>query len=147
MTAPTPRQFQLKIAQTHARIKHQLSELPDIYERAYNASAWQVGRESVGKIARGGISKPLEGIVGDPLDKRRPGRQAAIRRKLEEAEKHLADAESAIATIEREINKAMNRLDPPETFEALRNPISIMKDELEDLLEAQVRRRQRGEVE
>jgi len=147
VTAPTPRQFQLAIARTHANIKSKLAELPDLYERAYGAAGWQVGRESVGKISRGGISKPLEGIVGDPLDARRPGAQAGIRRALERAEKQLAEAENSVAAISRDIEKAMDRLDPKETFQALRYPISVTNEELGDLREAKARRLGRGEIE
>ncbi len=147
MTAPTPRQFQMEIAESHARIKASLAGLPHVYERAYLAAGWQVGRESVGKISRGGISKPLEGIVGDPLDPRRPGHQAAIRKQLERANKQLAVAENVISDIAKDIERAMDRLDPPETFNQLRYPISVTHDELDERHAAQQRRLGRGEIE
>lgn len=147
MTAPTPRQFDLKLVEAHARITAKLRELPDVYHRAYLAAGWQVGRENIGKISRGGVSKPLEGIVGDPLDPRRPGHQRAIRKKLEEAVAQLVVAENVIGDIAKDIEKAMNRLDPPETFDQLRYPISVTNDELVERLEAKERRLARGEIE
>lgn len=147
MTAPTPRQFELKLIEAHVRMTQKLRDLPNVYARAYLAAGWQVGRENIGKISRGGISKPLEGIVGDPLDPRRPGRQAAIRKKLENAEKQLTVAENVISDIAKDIETAMSRLDPPETFDQLRYPISVTQDELGERHEAQQRRLGRGEIE
>jgi hypothetical protein len=144
VTAPTPRQFEREIAETHARIKKTLAELPGLYSWAYGASGWQIGRESVGKISRGGISKPLESIVGDPLDRKHPGAQAGIRRTLERAKTQLADAENSITAIRRDIEKAMNKLDPREVFEPLRYPFSIKEEELKVLHEAKARREGRG---
>ena len=124
-----------------------MRDLPNVYARAYLAAGWQVGRENIGKISRGGVSKPLEGIVGDPLDPRRPGRQAAIRKKLENAEKQLEIAINVVDDIAKDIGKAMDRLDPPETFDQLRYPISVTQDELGERHEAQQRRLGRGEIE
>jgi hypothetical protein len=147
MTAPTPRQFDLKLVEAHARITAKMRELPDVYARAYMAAGWQVGRENIGKISRGGVSKPLEGIVGDPLDPRRPGRQAAIRKKLEGAEKQLEIAFNVVDDIAKDIERAMARLDPPETFDQLRYPISVTQEELSERHEAKERRMARGEIE
>lgn len=145
MTAPTPRQFDIILAQAHARITDEMKQLPELYSLAHGASVWKVSREQGGKISRGGVSKPTEAIVGDPRDPRRPGAQAGIRKALERAEKHLADAENAVVAARVDIEKAMDRLSPRETFVHERTPFSVNKAELEVLGEARLRRRERGE--
>lgn len=145
MTAPTPRQFELAIAQTLARLRRHMAELPEIYERAYGASHDRVVRASTGKITKG-RSDPTEQIVGDPLDAQRPGAQAAIRRALERAPKKLAELENDLVSIEREISRAMDRLDPAQGFEPLRFPVSATNADLDEARAAQERRVARGEA-
>lgn len=145
MTALTPARFNRQVAETRARILKELADLPELYERAYWASHTQTGRGQGGKISRGGHSAPTEQIVGDPLDPKRPGIQASIRRTLERAPKTLANVESEVIGIERQISKGMDRLDPPPGFQALRFPVSASQADLEESRAAQQRRRERGE--
>lgn len=147
MTAPTPRQFNMALDQSLTRIRQRLAELPELYEVAYQASGWKVVRDSAGKISRGSVSDPTAEIVGDPRDPQRPGRQRAIRAALEAAEGHLADAENSLGAIESSIMKAMDRLDPRETWEPTRYPITVTHEELSVSYAAQVRRKGRGEIE
>lgn len=145
MTAPTPRQFDAAVAQTLARLRQRLEDLPELYLRAYGAGHERVVRDSVGKITKGSVATPTEQIVGDPLDPLRPGAQAAVRRACERAPRHLADAENALGAIEREIFRALDRLDPHEGFAQLRYPITVTQAELEEAKAAQQRRHERGE--
>jgi hypothetical protein len=62
-------------------------------------------------------------------------------------EKQLTVAENVVTDIIKDIEAAMSRLDPPETFDQLRYPISVTHDELDDRHAAQERRLARGEVE
>lgn len=144
MTAPTPRQFEIDVARTLARLKRHLAELPLLYEQAYGASHDRVVRASAGKITKG-RSDPTEQIVGDPLDPLRPGAQAAIRRALERAPKKLAELENEVLSIEREISRTLDRLDPAPGFEPLRFPVSASNADLDESRAAQARRRARGE--
>lgn len=147
MTAPTPRQFDQAVALSLSRIRGRLAELPELYAVAYEASGWKVVRDSAGKISRGSVSDPTAEIVGDPRDPQRPGRQRAIRAALEGAEGQLANAENSLGEIERRILKAMDGLDPRETWEPTRFPITVTHQEMEVFYAAQVRRKARGEVE
>ena len=145
MTALTPARFKRQVAETRERILAELADLPELYERAYYASHSQAGRGQGGKISRGGHSDPTLQVLGDPLDKNRSGAQAKIRRTLERAPKTLATIESDVIAIERLISKAMDKLDPPPGFEALRFPVSASQADLEESRAAQKRRRERGE--
>lgn len=145
MTALTPARFKRQVVETRERILAELADLPELYERAYYASHTQAGRGQGGKISRGGHSDPTLQVLGDPLDKKRSGAQAAIRRTLERAPRTLAEMESQAIAIERSISKAMDRLDPPPGFDALRFPVSASPADLEESREAQRRRRERGE--
>lgn len=97
-------------------------------------------RGSAGKITHG-MSDPTAEVVGDPLDKKRPGAQAALRKVLERTPKRLAEAENILASAEGDIRRAMDRLDPAETFEPLRYPITTTEAERRESKEAQDRRR------
>jgi hypothetical protein len=97
-------------------------------------------RESAGKISHG-MSDPTVEVVGDPLDPKRPGAQAALRKKLENAPKRLVEAENILSSIEKDIRHAMDKLDPPERFEPTRYPITTTEAERRESKEAQDRRR------
>ena len=148
MTAPTPRQFEKMIEQTRKGMNRRLDELLEVYmgeHGAYETSHERVVRENAGKVMSGGASDPTAGIVGDPLDRERPGLQRAIRKQLEDVEGTLSAAENMINGITVKITKAMDRLDPREGFEALRYPISVSQAQLEESKQAQERRKTRGD--
>jgi len=145
VTAARPEKFNRELAASLAKMKRLMSDLPTLYAWAYNASSERVVRESVGKIHSGAVSTPTEQIVGDPLDRRRPGAQARIRAALESAPGQLANAENALVELERRIMAAMDGLDPHERPEPMRYPISVSQAELDDAKAAQKRRIDRGE--
>lgn len=142
MTALTPKQLDATLAYTLSRLKRGMAELPDLYRWAYGASHERVVRETAGRSP--GPADPTGSTVGDPLAARLAGR-AAVRRTLERVPKKLAEIENTLTAIEREIARAMDRLDPREGFEPLRYPISVKDEELEESREAQARRRERRE--
>lgn len=144
MTAPKPEAFEVQLATTYAHIRQQLGALPELYRIAHEAGHRQVVGESVGKITSGAVSDPTASIVGDPLAARKTA-QAGIRAALENAPGQLVLVESQLNAITQDITKALNRLDPRETFEPVRYPISITQDEHAQAVEAQARRRARGE--
>lgn len=115
-------------------------EQGDNADSAYSMSLEKAVRGSAGKISHG-MSDPTLEVVGDPLDKKRPGAQAALRKVLERAPKRLAEAENILSAVEADIRRAMDRLDPAETFEPIRYPITITQDELRESKDAQERRR------
>lgn len=141
----TPARFDRVLAECMANIKRMLEELPEVYERAYLASHSQARRAEGGKIMSGGPSNPTEQIVGDPLDAKRPGSQASIRRQLELAPRKLVNAENSISAIEKSVSKAMDRLDPRAGFEALRFPRTASQADLDESAAAQERRKERKE--
>lgn len=145
MTALTPARFERKVAESFANLKKLLEELPELYERAYLASHSQPVRAQGGKVMTGRPSNPTEQVVGDPLDTKRPGAQAAIRKQLELAPRKLVNAENSISAIEKTVTKAMDRLDPREGFEALRFPRSASDADLQESAEAKERRIKRHE--
>lgn len=146
MTVPTPRAFERTCDAAAESLAHRLNDLKLLYcgdqddGGAYHMSLERTVRGSAGKI-RHGMSDPTTEIVGDPLDKQRPGAQAALRRALERAPKRIQEAENILSSLEGEIRKAMDRLDPAETFEPLRYPITVTQAELADSQSAQDRRR------
>ncbi len=144
MTAMTPARFNRVLSESFANLKRLYEELPEVYERAYLASHSQSVRAEGGKVMTG-RSDPTEQIVGDPLDPKRPGAQAAIRRQLEVAPRKLAQAENSVSSIERTVQTAMDRLDPRAGFEALRFPRTASDVDLEESASAKERRKERGE--
>ena len=140
MTALRPDQFEKLVNQTRNGLVRRLDELLIAYKVAHDAALERVVRENAGKVTSGGPADPTATITGDPLDAVRPGAQAAIRRVLESAPKDLASAENTIGGISRKIERAMDRLDPREGFEALRYPISVSNADLEESRAAQERR-------
>lgn len=149
MTLLKPPTFDKVCDSTASDIKRRLDDLKVLYRGdqddggAYEMSLERTVRGSAGKISHG-VSDPTLEIVGDPLDKQRPGAQAALRRILERAPKRLAEAENILASVEADIRRAMDRLDPAETFEPLRYPITITQDEFAESKAAQDRRREEG---
>lgn len=148
MTPPTPRAFTRTCELTAESVLRRLQDLKLLYcgdqddGGAYQMSLERTMRGSAGKISHGTSDPTLE-IVGDPLDPRRPGAQAALRKVLERAPKRLAEAENILSSIEADIRRAMDRLDPAETFEPLRYPITTTEEERQESREAQNRRRAR----
>lgn len=146
MTAPTPRVFNQKCLTAADNILRRLGELRLLYcgdddsGGAYRMSLEQSVRGSAGKISHG-TTDPTVAVVGDPLDPKRPGAHAALRKVLENAPKRLVEAENILSAIEKDIRHAMDRLDPPETFEPLRYPITTTEAERRESKEAQDRRR------
>jgi hypothetical protein len=145
MTAMTPARFERVCAESFANIKALYAELPELYERAYLASHSQAVRAEGGKVMTGRPSNPTEQVVGDPLDPKRPGAQASIRRTLELAPRKLANAENSVSSIEKAVSTAMDRLDPRETPVALRFPRTASDADLEESAEAKKRRKDRHE--
>lgn len=145
MTAQRPDQFARSVQRTRIHLDSQLRQLVELYRIAHDASLERVVRESAGKVMSGSASDPTAAITGDPLDKLRPGIQAAIRRTLERAAKQLAELENSVHAIEREIAKSLDRLDPKDGFDPLRYPISVSNADLDELQAAQQRRKERGE--
>ena len=145
MTALTPKQFDVQLAATFARMRIRMEALHTLYQGAYSASLSQRVIESAGRSSS--VSDPTGNVGFDHPAISRPHAQAAIRRTLERAPTQLAKAENVLNAIETEITKAMNRLDPPATFEPLRYPISTSQADLALSHEAQQRRKARGEVE
>lgn len=146
MTAQRPDQFARTAERTRLHIDEQLRLLVELYRIAHDASLERVVRENAGKVMSGSAADPTAMITGDPLDRLRPGAQAAIRKTLERAPKKLAEAENAVAAVEREIARALDRLDPRDGFDPLRYPISVSNADLELLHEAQRRRIERGDT-
>lgn len=148
MTPPTPRTFARTCDATAENMLRRLADLKLLYcgeqgdnaDSAYSMSLEKAVRGSAGKISHG-MSDPTLEVVGDPLDKKRPGAQAALRKVLERAPKRLAEAENILSAVEADIRRAMDRLDPAETFEPIRYPITITQDELRESKDAQERRR------
>jgi hypothetical protein len=149
VTPPTPRVFNQKCLLAADNILRRLGELRILYGGdddaggAYRMSLEQAVRGSAGKISHG-MSDPTMAVVGDPLDPKRPGAQAALRKVLERAPKRLVEAENILSSIEKDIRHAMDRLDPAETFEPLRYPITTTEAERRESKEAQDRRKTRG---
>jgi hypothetical protein len=144
VTLVTPRVFEQLMSDTMLRIAVELADLVVTYQTAYEASWDRVVHETTDKVS-GGVSDPVAAIVGDPLDPRRPGLQAGVRRTLERAPKKLVEIESVASAIRREIEGAMAKLEPPETFE-IQLPKSVSPEELDAARAAQARRRERGET-
>lgn len=149
MTLQNPRTFEKTIDETAAKILRRLEDLKRLYcgdsddGGAYHMGLERTVRGSAGKISHGTSDPTLE-VVGDPLDKEgRPGLQAALRKVLDSAPKKLTEAENVLSTLETNIRKAMDRLDPPETFEPTRYPIDTTEAERQQYREAQARRRAR----
>ncbi len=146
MTPPTPRAFARTCESAADALLQRLADLKLLYcgdqddGGAYHMSLERAVRGSAGKITHG-MSDPTVEIVGDPLDPKRPGAQAALRKQLERAPKRLAEVENVLSGIEKDIRKAMARLDPPETFEPLRYPITTTQEERLESKQAQDRRR------
>lgn len=140
MTAPTPRAFDRSAKAAIARVRRELADLDDLYATAYDAGHTTAVRGSAGKIAVGGVNDPTGVIVGDPLDPRRPGAQAGLRRSCERASRKLAEIENMAASIRPELQRSLDRLDPRETFEPTRYPVSVTNAELEESRSAQRRR-------
>lgn len=145
MTVETPAQFQASSRQTLARITRALVRLQGSYLMAHNAALEKIVGDSAGKISTGERADPTATIVGDPRAQRLVG-QAALRRTLENAPQKLAELENAANAIERSILKAMDRLDPRETFEPIRYPITVSQEQIAESLAAQERREGRGEA-
>lgn len=145
MTAMTPARFNRVVSESFANMKRLYEELPAMYEQAYLASHSQAVRAEGGKVMTGRPSNPTEQVVGDPLDAKRPGAQAAIRRQLEGAPKKLAMAENSVSAVEKTIAAAMDRLDPRAGFEALRYPRTASDADLEESAAAKERRKERKE--
>ena len=149
MTLLKPASFERVCDSTADNLRRRLDDLKLLYRGdeddggAYEMGLDRTVRGSAGKISHG-MSDPTLEIVGDPLDKQRPGAQAALRRVLERAPKRLVEAENILSAIEKDIRHAMERLDPPETFEPIRYPITITQDELAESKAAQDRRRAGG---
>lgn len=149
MTVPTPRVFDQKCDVAGENILRRLADLKVLYGGdqddggAYHMGLARSVRESAGKISHG-MSDPTVEVVGDPLDPKRPGAQAALRKVLERAPKRLVEAENILSSIEEDIRHAMDRLDPAETFEPLRYPITTTEAERRESKEAQERRKARG---
>ena len=148
MTVPTPKAFTQTCDETGERLLQRLADLRLLYcgdqddGGAYDMSLDKPRRGSAGKISHG-ISDPTAEVVGDPLDRLRPGAQAALRKALERAPKRMAEAENILSAIEGEIRKAMDRLDPSMGFEPTRYPITTTIAERQESKEAQDRRRAR----
>lgn len=149
MTLQTPRAFERTCDATAETLLSRLADLRVLYcgdqddGGAYHMSLERAVRGSAGKISHG-MSDPTVEVVGDPLDPKRPGNQAALRKVLEGVPKRLVEAENILSAIEGSIRRAMDKLDPPETFEPLRYPITTTEDERRSSKEAQDRRRIRG---
>ena len=151
MTVPTPKAFDRVCDDAADQLLRRLADLKRLYrgededgaDGAYKMSLERVVRGSAGKISHG-MSNPTLEIVGDPLDRQRPGLQTALRKKLEGAPKRIQELDNILASLEGEIRKAMDRLDPPETFELTRYPITVTQAEVQESKEAQQRRRSRG---
>jgi len=140
VTALRPDQFEKIAAHLQANIETHIRELIAAYAQAHEAAWSGVVRENAGKVTSGGPADPVAGIVGDPLDRKHPGLQRAIRKELENAPTTLQGADNMISGIARKIMSAMERLSPPPTFEALRFPISASNADLEEARAAQERR-------
>ena len=148
MTVPTPRSFSRTCDKTIENITRRINdlrvlycgELPDNSDGAYAMSLEKSVRGSAGKIHHG-MSDPTLEVVGDPLDKRRPGAHAALRKKLESANTRMQELENILTSLEGDIRHAMDRHDPAETFELTRYPITVTREELRESKEAQERRR------
>jgi hypothetical protein len=152
VTVATPRVFIEKCDTAGENMLRRLADLKVLYggelgdpddNGAYGMSLEQAVRGSAGKITHG-MSDPTVAVVGDPLDPKRPGAQAALRKVLERAPKRLVEAENILSSIEKDIRHAMDRLDPAETFEPLRYPITTTEAERRESKEAQDRRKSRG---
>jgi hypothetical protein len=143
VTARSPRAFANDVAQTRSRVWSTLDELPALYREAHDAAHERIVGDSVGKIMSGGVSDPTATIVGDPMAQRLSA-QAALRRVLEQAPKRLAELENAAAILDRQIRRAMDRLDPAEGFVPLRFPRTASEADLDEARAAQ-RRRASGE--
>jgi len=139
MTAPSPREFENEVRVTLAVVQRELKAAVRAYRDAWDAGHTTAVRGSDGRVAHG-VSDPTAGVVGDPLDRRRPGAQAGIRAACERAAHRLATIDNAATSIRPDIARAMDRLDPPETFEPVIYPRTVTRAELEESRAIQQRR-------
>lgn len=146
MSVQKPDAFKRSLAQSYARITRLYADLPLQYASAYEASLRPRVGESAGKVTASEVSDPTGEVGFDHPAIRRPTSHAGIRRALEGCGRHMADAENSMKAAEREILKAMDRLDPREGFEPLRYPVSVSQADLEASREAQARRKERGDM-
>lgn len=146
MSIRKPEAFDRKVEESKAKIIELYGRLSEVYGEAYEVSLSPSVGESAGKITTSDPADPTGQIGFDHPKVKRPTRHAAIRRALDRAGTHMAEAENSIKAGEREILLAMDKLDPRPTFEALRNPISTNGDDQARYKEAQERRQGRGRV-
>lgn len=160
MTVPKPEQFNRSVATSYARIRQRLEDLPQLYKDAYLAGETPRVLEGAGKVARGGVSDEVAVVVGElihtpevrdasnrVLKRAQPiGMHAGIRNVLERIPKRLQECENILATIEQDIWRAMDRLNPPEGDDIVL-PNELDPGDLDEAHAAQLERHRRGEGE
>lgn len=154
MTAPTPRQFELAIAQAlasiseaHDRIRAELEALPRRYEDAYEAAHLPAKHDGAGKISTGSRSDPTAALVGDPYDSEHLGTYNKIKTMLEKVPGKLVVAENLVESIAGSIDRAIDSLGPKAAFgDAIQmEGGGATRDQIREAYGAAERRSARGE--
>lgn len=146
MSLPKPDGFNRDIARSYARITRLYADLPLHYASAYEAALQPRVGEKAGKVTSSEVADPTGSVGFDHPKADRVSAHARIRRSMERIPRHLADAENALKAAESELLAAMDRLDPKESFQPLRFPVTASNADLEESKAAQARRRAEGEV-
>lgn len=123
-----------------AHVRRELKDVTRLYRTAYESGYTQARRGTGESRLAFGESNPTLSVLGDPLDKRRPGAAAGARRTCERTARRVVEVENMVGSLVPDLTRALERFDPKETFEQLRYPVSVTQADLEESRAAQRRR-------